>query len=67
MCKEVFGKDLIVWERWVPMRNSVANHMQVQLLPVDSKGFINYDYVVQQVARNNPSFTFNKLASAVYG
>ena len=23
MCKEVYGKDLIVWERWVPMRNSV--------------------------------------------
>ena len=40
--------------------------MQVQLLPVDSKGFINYDYVIEQVARNNPSFTFNKLVSAVY-
>ena len=22
MCKDLLGKDLIVWERWIPMRNS---------------------------------------------
>ena len=40
--------------------------MQIQLLPVDSRGFVNYDYVMEQVTRNNPTFTFTKLTSAVY-
>eukprot|EP00929_Paragymnodinium_shiwhaense_P051810 TRINITY_DN26014_c0_g1_i2.p1 TRINITY_DN26014_c0_g1~~TRINITY_DN26014_c0_g1_i2.p1 ORF type:complete len:647 (+),score=118.05 TRINITY_DN26014_c0_g1_i2:117-2057(+) len=36
MCQEA-GKDCIVWERWIPMGNSAANHMQIQVVPVDRK------------------------------
>mmetsp|Transcript_55925 Transcript_55925/g.179500 ORF Transcript_55925/g.179500 Transcript_55925/m.179500 type:complete len:656 (-) Transcript_55925:6-1973(-) len=33
MCR-AFKQDCIVWERWVPMGASAANHMQIQVLPV---------------------------------
>jgi len=30
-------QDCIVWERWVPMGTSAANHMQIQVLPIDAE------------------------------
>jgi len=29
------GQECLVWERWIPMGSSSANHMQVQVLPID--------------------------------
>lgn len=29
------GQECLVWERWIPMGMSSANHMQVQVLPID--------------------------------
>jgi len=33
MCKET-KQELMVWERWIPMGVSGANHMQIQALPI---------------------------------
>jgi len=30
------GKEIIVYERWIPMRMAQANHMQIQVIPVPS-------------------------------
>merc|ERR1712151_767406 len=30
------GQEIIVWERWIPMSVSAANHMQIQVVPVDA-------------------------------
>eukprot|EP00930_Biecheleria_cincta_P031757 TRINITY_DN22021_c0_g1_i2.p1 TRINITY_DN22021_c0_g1~~TRINITY_DN22021_c0_g1_i2.p1 ORF type:complete len:661 (-),score=123.01 TRINITY_DN22021_c0_g1_i2:18-1967(-) len=29
------GQECLVWERWIPMGVSAANHMQIQVLPLD--------------------------------
>jgi len=34
MCRYA-GQEILVWERWVPMASSAANHMQVQVVPID--------------------------------
>mmetsp|Transcript_44570 Transcript_44570/g.127816 ORF Transcript_44570/g.127816 Transcript_44570/m.127816 type:complete len:664 (-) Transcript_44570:38-2029(-) len=34
MCQEG-GQEILVWERWIPMSVSAANHMQIQILPID--------------------------------
>jgi hypothetical protein len=30
------GQEVIVWERWIPMSVSAANHMQLQVVPIDN-------------------------------
>merc|ERR1719188_1874487 len=29
------GQEIIVWERWIPMSVSAANHMQIHIVTVD--------------------------------
>ncbi|CAJ1405456.1 unnamed protein product [Effrenium voratum] len=29
------GQECLIWERWIPMGLSAANHMQIQVLPID--------------------------------
>lgn len=29
------GQECLVWERWIPMSVSAANHMQIQIVPID--------------------------------
>lgn len=29
------GQECLIWERWIPMGTSAANHMQIQVLPID--------------------------------
>jgi len=29
------GQECLIWERWIPMGMSAANHMQLQVLPID--------------------------------
>jgi len=36
MC-QASGQECIVWERWVPMGISAANHMQIQVVPIDKR------------------------------
>jgi hypothetical protein len=31
------GEEVLVWERWIPMGVSAANHMQIQLVPIERK------------------------------
>lgn len=33
MCQEG-GQEILVWERWIPMGVSAANHMQIQIVPI---------------------------------
>mmetsp|Transcript_112665 Transcript_112665/g.318305 ORF Transcript_112665/g.318305 Transcript_112665/m.318305 type:complete len:659 (-) Transcript_112665:313-2289(-) len=50
MCHEA-DQDCLVWERWIPMGISAANHMQIQVLPVDRKRAGDARSVLEVIAK----------------
>lgn len=52
MCQHS-GQDCIVWERWIPMASSGANHMQVQVLPISRERAGEARDVLMDMARRH--------------
>ncbi|CAD7957469.1 unnamed protein product [Amoebophrya sp. A25] len=53
--------DLILWERWVPMR---MNHMQVQMVPVPRSKYVNWARLLDAWAEKY-QLDFEKIGSVV--
>mmetsp|Transcript_44272 Transcript_44272/g.102266 ORF Transcript_44272/g.102266 Transcript_44272/m.102266 type:complete len:362 (-) Transcript_44272:134-1219(-) len=45
------GQECLVWERWLPMEMSEANHMQIQVLPMDGSVAMTAREVLAQIAQ----------------
>lgn len=52
MCR-AGGQDVIVWERWIPMGMSAANHMQIQIVPIDSSRANNAHEALEEMVKKN--------------
>mmetsp|Transcript_6173 Transcript_6173/g.14337 ORF Transcript_6173/g.14337 Transcript_6173/m.14337 type:complete len:675 (+) Transcript_6173:55-2079(+) len=50
MCQAA-GQECIIWERWIPMGLSAANHMQIQVLPIDQTSAHRAREVLQTTVR----------------
>ena len=43
---EKLNQDVVVFERWVPMSASAANHMQIHIVPVDKDSGIDWRHIM---------------------
>lgn len=50
MCHEN-GQECLVWERWIPMGVTAANHMQIQVVPIDQSRASSVHGVLEAVAK----------------
>lgn len=58
------GHDLFIWERWIPMSVSAANHMQIQIVPIDrSVAGRARDALQECFKRSMPKAALTRIAS----
>lgn len=63
MCANA-GQECFVWERWIPMSVSAANHMQIQILPIDvSRAGAAREALEETTKRYLPGASLKRLAS----
>lgn len=60
------NKEILVWERWIPMKITQANHMQIQIVAVepslvDGHGFRVLEAASRRVLNNSPILSLNAL------
>merc|ERR1712112_753859 len=60
------NKEILVWERWIPMKITQANHMQIQIVAVepslvDGHGFRVLGAASRRVLNNSPILSLNAL------
>eukprot|EP00928_Gymnodinium_smaydae_P027657 TRINITY_DN21312_c0_g1_i1.p1 TRINITY_DN21312_c0_g1~~TRINITY_DN21312_c0_g1_i1.p1 ORF type:complete len:665 (-),score=160.20 TRINITY_DN21312_c0_g1_i1:383-2377(-) len=58
------GQDCIVWERWLPFGTSAANHMQLQVLPIDRQYSRDAAEALEAAAKRHlPGASFKRVSS----
>jgi len=63
MCRET-QRECIVWERWIPMGISGANHMQIQVLPIElSRAGAAREALEESVKRHLPGAKLKRVGT----
>jgi hypothetical protein len=57
------GEEVLVWERWIPMSVSAANHMQIQCVPIEKKYAGNAREALERLAEKHLGGGLKRISS----